>query len=375
MAFWTGCDVARIARLMRRSALARDKWDDHSTYLVERTISGACGQCSDVYRDPAEIERRARAAALSTPGPSGTAVVSPGGVLAHPGANDALPNMRNSVGLAATSARVALDTVRQGVRELQLHVAFDEFTERTTLQDMSEPGSVPRALEDDDSIAIRERMGIGGAKPVKADMMKDVLKLEAKAHRYDSANRWLQRLQWDGVPRVDTFLPAYWGAADTPYTRAVGAYWLTALAGRVLAPGCQADMVPVLVGAQGAGKSTGAGALVPNSDYFVALDVAQNDADLCRMFSGKLVVELSELAGLRKKDRETVKALITRRDDEWVPKYVEGSRKHLRRFLFVGSTNEQEFLDDPTGERRWLPFEVGRVDVKAIDRDRDQLWA
>lgn len=367
LAFWTGCDVARIERLMRRSALAREKWDDRNDYLVQRTIMGACRQCREVYRDPAEVKRRGQD--LATSAAPGTALAAPGPI------NDALPNMRNGVGLAATSARVALDTVHQGVRELQLHIAHDEFTGRTTLQDMSLPGSVPRPLEHHDPIAIRARMGLGGAKPVKADLMKDVIVLEAQANRYDSAADWVQRLRWDGAPRIDAFCSRYLGVTDTAYTRAIGAYWMTALAGRVLVPGCQADMVPVLVGAQGAGKSTGVRALVPNPEFFGPLDLAERDADLCRMMSGKLIVELSELAGLRKKEREWVKALITRRDDEWVPKYQESSRKHLRRFIFVGTTNEPEFLDDPSGERRWLPFDVGRVDVAAIERDREQLWA
>lgn len=378
LAFWTGCDIGRTERLMRRSALVREKWDDRADYLVSRTIIGAARQAREVYRDPAEVERRARAAAgpVAAIPPDGAPSPTPGTVIASPAAApDSLPTMRNAVSIAATSARVALDTVRQGVRELQLMIGFDEFTGRTTVQDMSVPGSVPRPLEHHDPIAIRERMGMGGAKAVSGELMRDVIDLEAQTNRHDTAVQWLQRLQWDGVPRVDTFLPTYWGTGDTPYTRAVGSYWMTALAGRVLRPGVQADMVPVLVGLQGAGKSTGIASLVPSPEFFGPLDLSERDADLCRMMSGKLIIELCELAGLRKREIEGIKAFITRRVDEWVPKFKESATKHPRRFILIGTTNEDQFLDDPTGERRWLPFEVGTVDVAAIERDREQLWA
>lgn len=377
LAFWTGCDVARIERLMRRSALAREKWDDRADYLVQRTIMGAAGQCRDVYRDPAEVERRARAAAApvatppavpGTPGPS-TALATP------PAANDALPTMRNSVGLAATSARVALDTVRQGVRELQLHIAHDEFTGRHTIRDTTLPGSVPVPIEPHHLIRVRERMGAGGAKAVSAETMKDVVELEAQEHRYDSAAQWGLSLQWDGVPRIDTFLAKYWGCADTAYTRAVSAYQWTAFAGRLLKPGIKADMAIILAGEQGPGKSTGIASLVPNPEFFTELDLEKDEADLGRQMRGKLVCELPELRGFSAKDRRHMKSFVARAVDEWVPKFKEDAGRFPRRSILIGTTNEDEFLNDPTGERRYLPANVGVMDNAAVERDRDQLWA
>lgn len=379
LAFWTGCDVARIERLMRRSALVRDKWDDRADYLVSRTIMGAARQAREVYRDPAELERRARAQAAqahAAPSPTpGTSIVAPVGVPGPAGAPDSLPTMRNTIGLAATSTRVALDTVRQGVRELQLRIALDDFTGRTTIRDMSLPGSVPRPIEDDDPILIRERMGAGGAKPVKSETMRDVIVIEARANRYDSAVQWGLSLKWDGVPRIDMFLATYWGAVDTPYTRAVGAYIWTALAGRMLKPGIKADMAPILVGDQGVKKSTGIAALAPNPEFFTELDLSKEEDDLGRQMRGKLVCELPELAGMSKKDRRHTKAFVARAVDEWVPKFKEDAGRFPRRNILFGTTNEDEFLDDPTGERRWLPFVSAWMDNEAVARDREQLWA
>lgn len=369
LAFWTGCDVARIERLMRRSALVRDKWDDRADYLVERTIMGACGQAREVYRDP----RAVPAAGVPSEAPASPA--TPSTALTPPSAPDSMPSMRNAVGLTATSARVALDTVRQGVRELQLRIALDEFTGRTTIRDLSRLGSVPRPIEDDDAILIRERMGLGGAKPVKSETMKDVFIAESRANRYDSAIAWGQTLEHDGVPRIDNFCATYWGTADTPYTRAVSAYIWTALAARLLKPGIKADMAPILVGEQGVNKSQGIAALVPNPEFCTELDLEKDEADLGRQMRGKLVCELPELKGMSKKDRRHTKAFIARAIDEWVPKFKEDAGRFPRRCLLIGSTNEDEFLDDATGERRYLPLRVLWIDLAAIERDREQLWA
>lgn len=379
LAFWTGCDVARIERLMRRSALARDKWDDHRTYLVHFTIMTACRQARDVYRDPAEVERRARAeqapvvATAESTAASGTAVAASGTAVAA--VNEALPNMRNGVGLAATSARVALDTVRAGVRELQLHIAHDEFTGRNTIRDTTIPGSVPVPIESHHAIRVRERMGLGGAKAVSAETMKDVIELEAQEHRYDSAAQWGLALQWDKVNRIDTFASRYWGAADNAYTRAVSKYLWTGFAGRLLRPGIKADMALILVGDQGPGKSTGIAALVPNPEFFTELDLEKDEADLGRQMRGKLVCELPEMRGFSSKDRRHMKSFVARAVDEWVPKFKEDAGRFPRRNLLIGTTNEDEFLNDPTGERRYLPFRIGLMDNAAVARDREQLWA
>ena len=149
----------------------------------------------------------------------------------------------------------------------------------------------------------------------------------------------------------------------------------TALAGRILKPGIKADMVPVLIGAQGARKSTAVAALVPSSDFFAAIDLGSPDADLARIMRSKLVIELDELRGLAGRESESIKSFITRPIDEWTPKYIEYATKYPRRSVFFGTSNKDDILADETGNRRWLPFRVGMCDVDGINRDRDQLWA
>lgn len=202
----------------------------------------------------------------------------------------------------------------------------------------------------------------------------------AMLNEYDSAIAWLQGLPaWDGTPRIDDFLPEYLGAEDNAYTRSVGAYMWTALAGRVMNPGCKADMAIILVdpefNKQGRGKTSLVEAIAPDPDWFGEIDFAMKEEDAGRTMRGKVVIELAELAGLRGKALEAVKKFISRRVDEWVPKYVELPRKVARRGIFIGTTNETNFLNDPSGERRWLPVVIGRADIPSIAADREQLWA
>lgn len=93
---------------------------------------------------------------------------------------------------------------------------------------------------------------------------------------------------------------------------------------------------------------------------------------------GKLVGEIAELRGLRGlrgRSAEANKAWVSSAFEEWTPKYKEYAIKLYRRLLFVGTTNDDEILDDPTGERRWLPFRSGQPALAEIRRDHAQLWA
>jgi Virulence-associated protein E/Bifunctional DNA primase/polymerase, N-terminal len=228
---------------------------------------------------------------------------------------------------------------------------------------------------DPDYTRLRIQMERRGFKPVGRELIRDVVALVASENPFDSAQEWLAGLQWDGVPRVETFLETYFSAEDTAYIRGVSCYLWTAMAGRVMSPGCQADMTPVLIGTQGAGKTSAVKAMVPSAEHFVEVRLDKRDEDTARELRGKLVGEIGELRGLMSRDSEDIKAWISRTHEEWVPKYREFAVQFPRRLVFIGTTNRNEFLVDDTGNRRWLPVKVGAVDVEAIRRDRMQLWA
>ena len=250
-------------------------------------------------------------------------------------------------------------------------IGYDDF--RDTL--VTGQGGAWRPVVDNTYTELRSTLEGKGFLPVSKDMVRDAFLMVAVENVFDSARQWAQGLVWDGVPRVETFWADYYSVANTPYTRAVGLYTWTALAGRAVQPGVKVDMVPVLIGLQGEGKTTAVEALSPIDDAFVEIDLGRKDDDIARSLRGKLVGEIAELRGLQSRDAEGIKAWVTRRVEEWVPKYREFSTRFSRRLLMIGTGNENEFLDDPTGERRWLPMEVGRVDVAGVRAVRDQLWA
>lgn len=272
--------------------------------------------------------------------------------------------------IAATLPNIvdALSSAESSVR-----LGYDEFLGAQTI---SPDGVTWRRISNEDAPLLRCQMERRGFKSISPEIMKSSLAILCARNRYDSARDWAEGLRWDGVPRIALALHTYYGVKDSPYSRAVSLYLFTALAGRAIEPGCQADMVPVLVGLQGAKKTSAVRILAPISDSFLAVDLSKRDDDLSRRLKGKLVAEWPELRGLAGREVQAVRAWITTRQESWVEKYETVERTFGRRFIVIGTANEEEFLDDAEGERRWLPAKVGRsIDVEGLERDRDQLWA
>ena len=233
-----------------------------------------------------------------------------------------------------------------------------------------------REWTDEDYTRARSMLETAGFEPVGRELARDAVWLVACEHCMDSAQLWLERQRWDGTPRVSTFLSRLAGVEASPYAEAVSRYLWTALAGRVMVPGTKADMVPILVGGGGVGKSTGIKALVPGNELACRVDLQKDDVDNGRKMRGCLVAEIAELRGLGTRDSESIKDFLSAEDDKWTPKFKEMSTRHPRRCVFIGSTDKDAFLVDSAANfRRWLPVRVGKVDVWGIGQEREQLWA
>lgn len=287
---------------------------------------------------------------------------------------DPLPNglTRNKKGVEPTQRNIL--AVLRAPQATGFILRFDEFRSEIMYAPSWEPTSL-RPWKDTDYVKLRERLEECGFPTLNREILRDSVAYIAQENTFDSAIEWLNSLKWDGVPRVSNFFSRYFNVADGEYARAVSLYLWTALAGRVLQPGIQADMVPVLVGAQGLGKTIGISSLAVAPELFETVDLMARDADLARRMRGKLVIEIGELRGLNSRDLESVKEFITRKHESWVPKFKEFSEAYPRRCVFIGSTNQVDFLSDTTGNRRWLPLNVGKVNVSQIVKDREQLWA
>ena len=253
-------------------------------------------------------------------------------------------------------------------------LGYDEFMGRRVIAAHGE--TEWRPFKDSDYFEIRVQLErVGFLKPGQ-DLVREAVRCVAEHEAFDSAVLWAQGLRWDGVPRVERFFERYLGVADTEYHRAVGVYLWTALAGRCLDPGCKVDMVPVLIGEQGSGKTSMVEALAPTDEAFLEINLDQRNEDqMARTLRGKLVGELAELRGLAGREAEDIKAWISRRHEEIRALYAEFHTKYPRRLVMIGTGNNPEFLSDETGERRWLPLRVGQTDLDALRADRDQLWA
>ena len=210
---------------------------------------------------------------------------------------------------------------------------------------------------------------------------KDALLAVVSAERpYHPIKEYFDALTWDNVERVDTLLIDTLGAEDSPYTRAVTRKTLCAAVARVYEPGVKFDSILVLNGPQGVGKSSLFAKLGGKwfSDSLTISDM--KDKAAAEKLQGYWILELGELAGIRKVDVETVKSFITRTDDKFRQSYGVAVESHPRSCVIVGSTNsESGFLRDITGNRRFWPVLVtGNGKGTVFDLTQysiDQLWA
>lgn len=179
---------------------------------------------------------------------------------------------------------------------------------------------------------------------------------------------------WDGVARIDRWMPQYLGAPDTEFTRAVGAIFLMAAVRRVRQPGCKFDEIVVLEGQQGGEKSSACEALCPDPRWFTdALHLSMSTKEIMETVGGKWIIEAPEMAS--NKDTEHVKAMLSRKTDKARMAYGKYTTEAGRQFVAFGSTNKERYLFDATGNRRFWPVPAPRVDLAGLVAIRDQLWA
>ena len=194
-------------------------------------------------------------------------------------------------------------------------------------------------------------------------------------HAFNPVLDYLDGLEWDGKPRLDTWLTVYLGAADDRLNRAIGRKTLIAAARRVRRPGIKFDQILVLEGPQGTGKST-ALIILATEDYHSDAEIlSQSGREVMEQTTGVWIYEISELEGIGKRDVAHVKAFARRQFDRARPAYGHALERRGRTCIFIGTTNSKDYLADETGNRTFWPVVTGEIDLDALKRDRDQLWA
>jgi putative DNA primase/helicase len=250
---------------------------------------------------------------------------------------------------------------------------FDVFSMRPEYA--PEPDTVWRALRDEDYTAIQNLVERRYKVEFSIEAVRRQVDLEARQNEFDPVINWLEGLRWDGKPRMSTWFPVYLGTADDAYHRAVARLMLVSLVARQYEPGVRVDTAVIFEGLQGILKSTMLASLVPNPDYFSDTlgDISSKDALVG--LNGKLIIEWGELVPFLKRDPEECKHFLSIKQDHYRPPFGRNAVTIKRRNIFVGSTNESEYLRDLTGNRRYLPVRCSKIDLKRLEQERDQLFA
>ena len=183
------------------------------------------------------------------------------------------------------------------------------------------------------------------------DKIFDAVNVVANENKFHPVRDYLDGCTWDGVPRVDTLLVDYLGAEDSEYTRAVTRKALVAAVARIYRPGCKFDYMLTIRGRQGLGKSAFIAKL--GGEWFSDTFSTMQGKEAYEQVMGVWIMEVGELAGMRKAEAETIKLYISKQVDRFRPAYGRRLQEFPRQCIFIGTTNEDEFLRDTTGNRRF----------------------
>jgi predicted P-loop ATPase len=261
--------------------------------------------------------------------------------------------------------------------------AYDEMQQAVMVlspppicHDASHGAQTPRFADPEDITRLQEYLQHVAMPRLARDHVEHALEEFARERAVHPLRDRLNYLEWDGEPRMGLFLHKALGVPDDEYHRQIGAMFLIAMVARVFDPGCQADYMLVLEGPQGIEKSKFCRALATDEYFSDALPRLESDLVRVSMhLRGKWLIEISELSAFSKAEAGALKAFITRREEIYTPKYGRKERREPRQCLFIGTTNDDEYIRDDTGGRRFWPVKVLKVDLDWLDANLDQLFA
>jgi predicted P-loop ATPase len=197
----------------------------------------------------------------------------------------------------------------------------------------------------------------------------------AAAQAHSSLLQWLDGLTWDHTARLDRFFIDICGADDNAYSEACAKVMFLSAVARAYRPGCKADVMVVLCGAQGIGKSKTVLALVPDEAWFTDdLGGDLHERRIAEALQGKWIVEFGEFARINRATIDMTKSFLTRLTDRYRPAYGRVAKDFPRQCIFIGTTNSRQPLQD-VENRRFMPLWCPRYFVDLTPHDRDQLWA
>ncbi len=301
-------------------------------------------------------------------------------------------DIRDVIGLRLNDRRKPLGCLENVVTillrapEWQNVLAFNEFAlamEKKVLPPYPQPSAGEWVDSDDDELDLwlSQQYDLRAGKEICARAAGIV----SRRNSYHPVREYLDDLVWDGEPRLDSWLMDYLGAqvpaddkdlrSEDYYTKA-GRWWLTSAVARIYRPGCQADHVLLLEGAQGIGKSSALRILF--GDWFSDTPLKIGDKDSYVALRGVWGYELAELDSLNRAESSASKAFFTSTRDKYRPPYGRRDIIALRQGVFAGTVNHDQYLRDSTGNRRYWPVRCGELRLRglgSLEEVRDQLFA
>lgn len=205
-------------------------------------------------------------------------------------------------------------------------------------------------------------------------LVTEVASLIGEERKRNPLIEWLDSCTWDGTPRISEWLIRGVGAADNELHRDVARRWLIQAVARAVQPGCKADTVLILIGKQGARKSTAFRTLA-GEQYFCDTPMDIGSPNAYAQIQRTWIYEVAELDSIRKSANSATKAFLSAQEDTYRPAYGRHAVTKKRHCVFCGTTNEKSFISDMTGSRRFWPVEVGTVNLDWLNANREQLWA
>jgi hypothetical protein len=264
----------------------------------------------------------------------------------------------------------SLKNVEAFLKHLHVTVRLDEFSGEHTVKGMR-----GYSILNDSALrllwTIMRAQGLG----CSWDAFVRLVLTAGDRNRYHPVREYLAGLEWDGKPRLDWWLTTYAGAEKSELNSHFGRVFLLGAVKRVLEPGCKFDYALVLEDErQGTGKSSLV-RILGGKWYSDCLKLGMDAKETIERTRGGWIQEIPELGGMQNREVEAIKAQITTQVDRARAAYGRTAEAIPRQFVLFGTTNDVTYLKDRTGNRRFLPVRAGKIDLKALKRDRDQLWA
>jgi hypothetical protein len=259
---------------------------------------------------------------------------------------------------------------RRALRALNVECRYDVFHDKLFVSGQT---IEPRSSLDQTVLVLRAKIHKAWKFDPSTGNTTDAVVQLGLDNEFDPVLDYLNALKWDGAARLDRWLITYMGAADSELNREFGRLALLAAVRRVRRPGCKFDFIIVLEGPQGVQKSKAIETLAGTENFSDQTILGARDREQQELLAGVWLYEIAELSNIRKTEVEHLRAFASRTHDRARPAYGRTRVDQPRRCVLFATTNDDRYLK--AADRRFWPVKTGNIDIEALIKDRDQLWA